>query len=350
MSSLSLSDDVRDRVEAFISSRQQKRLCSSYHVARETVDLARRIVSQKRWSSACELLETLSTVGRWVSSAIPSETAAGNVMRRVRKIVRDEVAECSSDGKQQNPDDLHWMLTVQGAGGDLTVAYPTLRGAIIESIHELMEEIEISGHNIAMQALEHIHSNEVVMTCGHSRTVEAFLKEAARKRKFHVIVAESAPSYQGQRMAKSLAEAGVETTLITDSAVFAMMSRVNKVIIGTHTVMADGGLKALNGAHGLALAAHHHSVPVIVCAALFKLSPQFHSAYDEDTFNKVVSPHDVLPFAEGGVLSDVEIHNPVFDYVPPDLVTLFIFNTGGNAPSYVYRLLSELYHPDDQEL
>ena len=34
------------------------------------------------------------------------------------------------------------------------------------------------------------------MTAGYSKTVEAFLKAAARKRKFEVIVAESAPSYQ----------------------------------------------------------------------------------------------------------------------------------------------------------
>lgn len=47
-----------------------------------------------------------------------------------------------------------------------------------------------------MQALEHIHSNEVIMTIGRSRTVEAFLKDAARKRKFHVIVAECAPFCQ----------------------------------------------------------------------------------------------------------------------------------------------------------
>lgn len=32
------------------------------------------------------------------------------------------------------------------------------------------------------------------MTIGHSKTVEAFLKNAARKRKFTVIVAETAPS------------------------------------------------------------------------------------------------------------------------------------------------------------
>lgn len=39
----------------------------------------------------------------------------------------------------------------------------------------------------------------------------------------------------------SLAKSGIETTVINDAAVFAIMSRVNKVIIGTHTVMANGG-------------------------------------------------------------------------------------------------------------
>lgn len=42
------------------------------------------------------------------------------------------------------------------------------------------------------------------MTIGRSRTVEAFLKDAARKRKFHVIVAECAPFCQVIRMLRSL--------------------------------------------------------------------------------------------------------------------------------------------------
>lgn len=47
-----------------------------------------------------------------------------------------------------------------------------------------------------------------------------------------------------------------------------------KVIIGTQTVLANGGLRAVNGTHTLALAAKHHSTPLIVCAPMFKLSPQ----------------------------------------------------------------------------
>ena len=42
-------------------------------------------------------------------------------------------------------------------------------------------------------------------------------------------------------MAKALAKAKIDTTVITDASVFAVIERVNKVIIGTHTVLADGG-------------------------------------------------------------------------------------------------------------
>lgn len=76
--------------------------------------------------------------------------------------------------------------------------------------------------------------SEVIMTFGGSRTVEEFLKAAGKKRKFEVIVAETAPSYRGQELALSLSKAGIETTLIPDSSIFAMMARVNKVIVGTH--------------------------------------------------------------------------------------------------------------------
>ena len=44
-----------------------------------------------------------------------------------------------------------------------------------------------------------------------------------------VVVAEGAPKYGGHQMARNLAQAGISTTAIADSAIFAMMARVNKV-------------------------------------------------------------------------------------------------------------------------
>ncbi|KAK3586345.1 hypothetical protein CHS0354_038325 [Potamilus streckersoni] len=297
-------------------------------------------------------MDVVKKEGKKMMEAQPSETAIGNMVRRVLKIIREEYASALK-GKSEEGDpqeSLHKLLLAEGQIDDYSRHFGNLKVSVIEAITELKSELDTSADSIAAQSLEHIHSNEVIMTAGKSRTVEAYLKNAARKRKFQVIVVECAPFYHGQELAVSLAKANIETTVINDSAVFAMMSRVNKVIIGTHTVMANGGLKAINGSHALALAAKHYSTPVIVCASIYKLSPQYLCSYDQDAFNKFLSPHDVMKFSEGEILSKVQITNPVFDYVPPELVTLFIFNIGGNAPSYVYRLLSELYHPDDHEL
>lgn len=117
-----------------------------------------------------------------------------------------------------------------------------VRSAILEAVSELIEELDGIQQQISDQALEHVHSNEVILTFGYCRTVHLFLREAAKKRQFQVVVAEGAPSYEGQKLARDLASDGIHTTCITDSAVFAMMARANMVVIGAHAVLANGGM------------------------------------------------------------------------------------------------------------
>uniref|UniRef100_A0A3Q0R9A4 Translation initiation factor eIF2B subunit beta n=1 Tax=Amphilophus citrinellus TaxID=61819 RepID=A0A3Q0R9A4_AMPCI len=300
--------DLTERVEAFLSDLKRGGtgsgpLRGSAETARETTALLRRITAQARWSSAGDLMEIIRKEGRRMTAAQPSETTVGNMIRRVLKIIREEYARSRGSSEEADQESLHKLLTSGGLSEEnFRQHFAPLKANVIEAINELLTELEGTTDNIAMQALEHIHSNEVIMTIGRSRTVEAFLKDAARKRKFHVIVAECAPFCQGHEMATNLSRAGIETTVIADAAIFAVMSRVNKF------------------------------------------------PNEEDTFHKFVSPHEVLPFTEGEILSKVNVHCPVFDYVPPELITLFISNIGGHAPSYIYRLMSELYHPEDHEL
>jgi len=95
----------------------------------------------------------------------------------------------------------------------------------------------------------------VILTYGRSQTVESFLKAAAKKRKFSVIVCEAAPSFGGHKMAKNLADEGINTTVINDSAIFAIMARVNQVILPAHAVLVNGGAICSSGTHLVALAA-----------------------------------------------------------------------------------------------
>lgn len=135
------------------------------------------------------------------------------------------------------------------------------------------------------------------MTAGKSKTVEEFLKAAHRKRKFQVIVAEMAPLFSGHDMAMSLAKAGIETTCITDASIYAVMSRVNKVILGAHAVLANGGLVAVSGSHAIAAAARYHHTPVVVCNGLYKLSPL--QPFDDHTYNVACQPNASLRFEDG---------------------------------------------------
>ena len=212
-----------------------------------------------------------------------------------------------------------------------------------------MNELEDLHKSINEQAVNHIHSGEIILTSGRSKTVELFLKAAAaKKRDFQVMVAEGAPYNGGHDMAKSLSSAGIPTTVIPDAAVFAVMARVNKVVLPAHAVLANGGLVASTGSNLVALAAHHNSVPVVCTTGLFKLCPVFpHEG--QDTLNDLVSPSLVIEYAEMNEqsLGNVEFVNPVHDFVRPEHIDLFITNVGSFQPSFIYRLLAEYYHADD---
>eukprot|EP00804_Cyclotella_cryptica_P010816 CCRYP_008747-RA/>CCRYP_008747-RA protein AED:0.02 eAED:0.02 QI:224/1/1/1/1/1/2/355/440 len=118
-----------------------------------------------------------------------------------------------------------------------------LRQSVMEAIQEMMSELEDLHKNINEQATQHIHAGEIILTYALSKTVELFLKAAAaKKRKFQVIVCEGAPHFGGHSMAKSLAEAGIDTTVIHDAATFAIMARVNKVLLPAHAVLVSAFL------------------------------------------------------------------------------------------------------------
>jgi translation initiation factor eIF-2B subunit beta len=347
-----LGVDQRQKVDSFIDSLTHGKLTEkgSIAVASSALSILRLLVEDCHWQSAQELMTLVRNEGRSLISRCSQRAPAaviGNMIRRVLKLVREEA---SSSGEDEEADSLRMSVAVKLRHDSLR-PIDELKLRLLDGLEELSTELEVASEEIAEQALQHIHANEVILTSGRSRTVEQFLKTAAAKgRQFQVIVAESAPYYHGQRMATSLAASKIQTTVISDSAVFAVMSRVNKVIIGTHAILANGGLKAVTGTHVLALAAKHYSVPVIVCASMHKLTPKHCASFDNEAFSQFASPQQSLLGVDGKILSMLHTYNPIFEYVPPELVTLFISNMSGHAPSYVYRLLSELYHPDDYEL
>ncbi|KAK2798374.1 hypothetical protein FQN51_007774 [Onygenales sp. PD_10] len=216
------------------------------------------------------------------------------------------------------------------------------RAEVIDGIGEIVDELSQVEDQIASYALEHIHSDEVILTYTSSATVHKFLAKAAAKRKFTVIYAEAYPnnhkethtivagpvsgdddSLSPESFQKSLTELGATVILIPDSAVFALMSRVNKVILGTHSVLANGGLVAAAGTRVIANAAKVHKIPVIVVSGIYKLSPIY--PFDYESLIEYGDASAVLPYEEGD-LDKIDVDNPLYDYVPAELVDLYITN------------------------
>ena len=358
-------------------------------VTHRTVDLMRHIIGSTRWKSPAQVLCLLRGVGRELHSAGGfREPVIGNVVRRVMAAVREEaIREGGQDadgaGGRLSLQSMLWALpqhvrsTKAGAPiqrsehqrqesfasessklelntSEYPLSYyssrPDLKQAVMEAIQEIMSELEDVHANINEQATNHIHPDEIILTYGYSKTVELFLKTAAKKRKFQVFVCEGAPAYAGHKMAKQLVDAGVDTVLVHDAAIFAVMSRVNKVLLPAHAVLANGGLVASSGCNLVALAAAHHNVPVVCVTGMFKLCPMYpHEG--QDTLNDLVSPCAVLDYAEmrDELLADVDFLAPIHDYIQPNHISVYVTNMGTFQPSFIYRLLAEYYHADDWE-
>lgn len=361
----------------FVTRLRRRKVGGSLDAARHTAVLLRQVVHGAHSADPAALIAAVRAAGARLVAACHTELSIGNVVRRVLHVIREEAAAAgggdAAGGEQRGPSLATLLEQPAGAasdGGpgsravvdkarrDNAAAKWKVRTAILEGIGELIDELDGIPALISDQALDHVHANEVILTFGYCRTVHLFLREAAKKRVFSVVVAEGGPSYEGQRLAADLAADGIATTCITDSAVFALMARANMVLVGAHAVLANGGMLGVSGLHGVALAAQRHAVPFVVLTGLHKLAKVF--PHDPDTtLNELRCPAEVLDFdaladslpADGqGVGPDCHVANPLLDYIPPTLVALFITDTGCHCPSYVYRLLSELFDQDDDNV
>ena len=240
-----------------------------------------------------------------------------------------------------------------------------IRQEVIEGIGEIIDELEQSDEQIAGYALEHIHANEVILTYSSSTTVQRFLLKAASKRKFTVIHAESYPNNHqkvhalvtgnknpndedtvpNEAFQKPLAAAGITVILIPDSAVFAIMSRVNKVILGTHAILSNGALLAASGTKLVAKAAKAHHVPVVVLSGTYQLCAKY--PHNPDMYIEYGDVSKVFPYQDGELVEKVEVENPIFDFVEPECVDMYVTNLGSHAPSYLYRIVRDQYRDED---
>ena len=189
---------------------------------------------------------------------------------------------------------------------------------------------------IAKIGAKRVRDGDVLLThCNSSAALGIIKKAHAQGKDIKVYATESRPWRQGLLTVKELSEAGVDVTLIIDSAVRSVMSRTNGVFVGADTVTSNGELINKIGTSQLALAANEAGVPFNVCTETYKFSPM-------TMFGDIVTieERDCGEVAEAGTIpKGVKVYNPVFDITPAKYIGAIITEQGIISPGSVYDVM-----------
>lgn len=226
---------------------------------------------------------------------------------------------------------------------------------IIASIHSFIQErIEFADEVIASHGASKINDGETVLTHASSHVVEMIFKRAYDEgKKFRVIIVDSRPKMEGKELLRRLTDYGLKCTYIGVNAISYVMSEVSKVFIGASVLLSNGSVISRVGSALVALNAHMHHVPFLVCCETYK----FHEKVllDSICFNELGDPDDLLQLDRNDEKSDLcewrdlpnlKLLNLVYDITPVQCVSMVITEVGMIPPTSVPVILRE-YNKDD---
>ena len=215
-----------------------------------------------------------------------------------------------------------------------------LRAVLNSAADYLLKTIDLGEQKIISTGERLIKKGNNVLTHCHSSTVENILKQAYQRGRFKVFNTETRPLFQGRVMAKNLRQAGVDITMVEDSAATFLLSdflgkdlTMDLVIIGADAIMPDGSAVNKIGSFGISLAAHDEKIPIYVAAHLLKM--------DDDGVIpiEIRSSDEIWPNKPKGL----KIINFAFDKIPAKNITGFICEFGLIKPKNLKNLVKKYY-------
>ena len=212
-------------------------------------------------------------------------------------------------------------------GVDDAASVDQAREILMRNARAFCERSEKAVETIARIGAKRIRDGDSVMThCNSS---------AALGVEFRVFATESRPWRQGILTVTELAEAGVDVTMIIDSAVRYVMNDIDEVFVGADTITSHGAVINKIGTSQLALAAHEARTNFFVCGETYKFSPMTMFGdmveIEERETSEVVRP--------GEIPESVKIFNPVFDSTPAQYIDAIITEVGMVPPTAVYNIM-----------
>lgn len=283
------SIDLSPEITGQIDEIRQDKIHGASWLSRQALKVINLAVERSEATEPARLMGELKEVGKELGESKPSMASITNsVARFVYEVYR----------KSEVQEDMTLLKRLARSIGD-----------------ELIRDSEEAFREVTEQGAGMVGMTDRLMTCSYSSTVCQALKIAGFGGKnFSVLVAESGFGGRayGEVTASELRSYGIEAEIIPDSAIVDRMSKVDKVLVGADSLLADGSL--VNGVptYAIARAAKESQVPFYSLCETAKFDARSYlgrSEELEDGFEKV-SPHLIAGIiTEQGMLKSNEVVN-----------------------------------------
>ncbi len=228
------------------------------------------------------------------------------------------------------------QLTLRGV--ETQHDFESARALVIRNASEFVSSSSSAVERIGQLATALLNKpGKAITICNSSAAVSAMVACHKAGKVTGVYACETRPKRQGLITARELAGAKVPVTLIVDSAMRYVMPEVSIAFVGTDTLESDGSVVNKIGTHLLAATARDHKVPFYACAETYKFLPA--SKIGRRVEIEKRSVREVV--AESEIPGGVEVFNPVFDRVPPELVKGIITEVGIIKPNEAIRIINK---------
>lgn len=194
-----------------------------------------------------------------------------------------------------------------------------------------------NSRSLGEHAAKMIDDGDTILThCwGESGLIDTLNAAMSAKKGVKVICTETRPYLQGSRLtAHSVAELGIDVTVITDNMAAHAMDRgmVNKLMTAADRVTLSGHVINKVGTHQLAIVAHNFSVPFVAMVRF----PDAKAATPDDVPMEERDGEETLHCL--GIRTASALAKgwyPAFDVTPPHLVSAVATSAGVFAPGMV---------------
>ncbi len=258
-----------------------------------------------------------------------------------------EVGEYLSTARENEPLARNGVVYIKIKASNIfkeRIDIKEVQDKLLSFIDEYLDMITSSKKAILKNSIDDLKNFENILTHCHSSTAVDLLKAIAKNKRredFGVVCTETRPNFQGRITAKSLSEAGIDTTFIADSAAesFAIgrgSRQIDAVFLGCDQFTGDGYMINKIGSWGIAMAAHYAGKPVYVVTPLLKMDPYINTENIEIEIREDRELWNDAP-------KNLDIFNPSFEIVDKSLITGYITESGILEPKDLRKAVEEKY-------